>query len=124
MSMRSVVKWVLLTEAFAVATYGLGWWSVPIVAALYSAFSGDRMRGRSAAACAAAGWGSLLLLDVARGQVGMMGTQLAGVISVPAFAVYLLTLLFPALLAWCAATIAPDFRRGTKLAAATSSPAS
>lgn len=124
MSMRAVVKWVLLAEAFAVATYGLGWWSVPIVAAFYAAFSGDARRARTAAVCALAGWASLLLLDVARGQVGTMGSQLAGVMSVPEFALYLLTLLFPALLAWCAATIAPDFRRGTKLAAATTPPAS
>lgn len=115
MSMRGVVKWILLAEGFAVATYGLGWWAVPILAALYSALSGDRSRARTAALCAAAGWAALLLLDVARGQVGTMGSQLAGVMSVPAFALYLLTLLFPALLAWCAATIAPDFRSGKKI---------
>lgn len=109
--MRTAVKWVLLAEAFAVATFGLGWWSVPIVAALYGAFSRDARRARTAALCAAAGWASLLLLDVARGQVGAMGNKLAALMSIPEPALYLVTLVFPALLAWSAATLVPDLRR-------------
>ena len=109
--MRVVVKWVLLSEAFAVTSFGLGWWSVPIVAALYAAMSGDVNRARVVALCAAAGWLTLLLLDVARGQVGTMGAQLAGVMNMPAPLLYVLTLVFPALLAWSAATIVPRWRK-------------
>ena len=106
--MKPAVKYVLLAEAFAVATYGVGWWSVPVVAALWGFFSGDAHRARNAALAAAGGWGTLLLLDAARGPVGTMARQLGEVMGVPSLVLYALTLLFPALLAWSAATM---FRR-------------
>ncbi|MDO8500492.1 MAG: hypothetical protein Q7S20_01455 [Gemmatimonadaceae bacterium] len=108
--MRNLVKALLLAEAFAVTTFGLGWWSVPIVAALWAAFSTDPGRARMAALCAAGGWATLLLLDAVRGPVGLMASQLGVVMHVPAGVLYVLTLVFPALLAWSAATLAPRFR--------------
>lgn len=110
-SMRSVIKYVLLAEAFAVATFGLGWWSVPIVAAAWAAWSTDNNRARAAALCAMGGWATLLALDFARGPVGTMGTQLGGVMSVPPVVLYILTFVFPALLAWSAATLVPRLRK-------------
>lgn len=112
MNMRPFVKFILLAEGFAVATFGLGWWVVPIVGAVWGLMSRDANKARFAALAAGAGWASLLLLDVARGPVGVMGSQLAGVMKLPAPALYLLTLLFPALLAWGAATLVPTVRRG------------
>ncbi|HEY0242947.1 MAG TPA: hypothetical protein VGC52_09810 [Gemmatimonadaceae bacterium] len=110
MMLRSVVKAVLLAEAFAVATFALGWWSVPIVAVLYAAASKRRYPARFAGLCAAGGWGALLLLDFAKGPVANMGTRLGGVMGVPPAVLFVLTLLFPALLAWCAATFVPQLR--------------
>jgi hypothetical protein len=115
--MRNFVKYLLLAEAFAVTTFGLGWWTVPIVAALWGIASSDSHRARNAAIAAAAGWATLLLIDVARGQVGVMGNQLGSLMSVPAPVLYLLTLLFPALLAWSAAAIVPGLRETGKPAA-------
>ena len=110
--MRNFVKFVLLAEAFAVATYGLGWWIVPLIAVVWGLVSRDQAKARFAAFAAAAGWGTLLLLDVTRGPVGVMGSQLGAVMNLPPFALYLLTLIFPALLAWCAATLTPTVRKG------------
>ncbi len=112
MNVKTFVKFILLAEGFAVATYGLGWWSVPVVAALWALFSGDPAKARFAALAAGFGWASLLLLDVQRGPVGVMGSQLAGVMKLPALALYILTLIFPALLAWCMATLVPSVRKG------------
>lgn len=109
--MRNLVKYVLLAEGFAVTTFAFGWWSVPIVAALWGLLSTERDAARTAAVCAAAGWATLLLLDVARGPVGTMGAQLGEVMRVPSVVLYLLTLIFPAALAWSAATIVPALRR-------------
>ena len=109
--MRKFVKFILLAEAFAVATYALGWWVVPLIAVIWALVSRDPAKARFAALAAAAGWATLLLLDVTRGQVGVMGSQLGGVMKLPAFALYLLTLIFPALLAWCAATLTPTVRK-------------
>jgi hypothetical protein len=110
---RSLVKYVLLAEAFAVTTFGLGWWSVPLVAILWALVSSDSRRARNAGYAAAAGWATLLVLDAVRGPVGTMAAQLGSVMRVPAIALYALTLLFPALLAWSAAALVPSLRNRT-----------
>jgi hypothetical protein len=112
--MKTVVKVVLLAEAFAVATFGLGWWSVPLVAALFALVSTSNRRALVAGACAAGGWATLLLLDIAKGPVASMGTRLGGVMGLPPVALYLVTLIFPALLAWAAAAIVPRLRAASR----------
>jgi len=111
MSMRAFVKAVLLAEAFAVATFGLGWWSVPVVAAVWAIISRDPNRARVAALCAAGGWASLLLLDIVKGPVITMGNQLGTTMNLPPVLLYLVTLVFPALLAWSAAALVPSWRK-------------
>ena len=118
--MRNTIRFILLAELFAVATYALGWWTVPIVALLWSLFSPDANRAAVAGLAAAAGWASLLLLDAVRGQVGTMATSLGGVMGVPGFVLLLLTLVFPALLAWSAGRIVSSLRSREPTAAATS----
>jgi hypothetical protein len=103
--MSRIVRYVLLAEAFAVATFALGWWTVPVVAALWGLFARDPDRARNAAIAAAGGWATLLVLDAVRGPVNVMAEQLGGVMSLPPVLLYVFTLLFPALLAWAAATI-------------------
>lgn len=103
MTIRILVKGVLLAEAFAVATHALGWWTVPLIAAAWALADRAPIVGRFTALCAAGGWGTLLLLDAAKGPVGNMAARLGGVMGVPAVLLYALTLLFPALLAWSAA---------------------
>jgi len=109
--MNSFLKYLLLAEGFAVTTFGLGWWSVPIVAAFWGMASADRFRARNAALCASVGWATLLLIDAARGPVAVMASQLAGVMRVPAPVLYLATLIFPAILAWSAAALVPSLAR-------------
>ena len=109
--MRQFVKYVLLAEAFAVTTFGLGWWTVPVVAAVWALVSTDSRRARNAGYAAAAGWATLLALDAVRGPVDTMATQLGSVMRVPAIVLYALTLLFPALLAWSAAVLMPSLRQ-------------
>jgi len=108
--MKRFVTVILLAEAFTVATFGLGWWSVPIVAALFALLSREKNRAGIAAACAAGGWLTLLLLDFAKGPVAMMGTRLGGVMGLPPAVLYVATLILPALIAWSAATLVPRLR--------------
>ena len=104
--MRSAVKFLLLAEGFAVATYALGWWTVPLVGLACGLFMNrDGSPIRYATVCAAAGWLSLLLLDAARGPVGEVAARLGGVMGLPPTALVVCTLLFPALLAWSASSI-------------------
>jgi hypothetical protein len=103
--MSTFVKYVLLAEGFAVATFALGWWTVPVVSVLWTIFTKGRYAPRNVGFAAAGGWASLLVLDVVRGPVATMGDQLARVMGLPAWLLYVITLLFPGLLAWSAATI-------------------
>lgn len=109
-----LVRAVLLAEVFAVATFGLGWWTVPVIAAAYGLASSNPNRARIAALCALGGWGTLLLLDAAKGPVGTMATRLGGVMGLPAFVLLILTLVFPALLAWSAARLMPSLRDSSR----------
>lgn len=108
--MKNTVKFILLAESFAVATYALGWWTVPIVGILWSIVSRDSNRSVVAGLAAAAGWASLLLLDAVRGSIDTMASTLGGVMGVPGFVLLLMTLVFPALLAWCAASVVSSIR--------------
>jgi hypothetical protein len=117
--MRKLVKVVLLAELFAVATYALGWWTVPVVAALWAFVSRDSNRARVASLCAAAGWATLLLLDALKGPVGNMAVRLGGVMGLPGYVLLILTLVLPALLAWCAATLVAQIARKTATSAET-----
>ncbi|HMA20574.1 MAG TPA: hypothetical protein VKO87_07200 [Gemmatimonadaceae bacterium] len=105
MSMPNFVKAILIAELFAVATYALGWWTVPLIAAAWGFVSRDANAARYTALCAMAGWVTLLLLDAAKGPVASMAARLGGVMGIPAVLLYVLTLLFPALLAWSAAKL-------------------
>lgn len=109
MKLPRFVQYVLLAEAFAVATFALGWWTVPIVAAVWALVSADPRRVRNAGIAAAAGWATLLVLDAVKGPVGTMASQLGGIMRVPAPVLVILTLVFPALLAWSAGAL---FSRG------------
>jgi hypothetical protein len=99
------MRYTLLAAVFAAATYGLGWWSVPLVAASWSFFSADVHRVRNSGLAAAGGWTGLLLIDAARGPIGVMAAQLGELMGLPVIGLYALTLLFPALLAWTAAVL-------------------
>jgi len=110
--MREFLKFLLLSEAFAVSTFGAGWWAVPIVAALWGIFGAPApTRAMFAALCAATGWGSLLLLHATQGSLGSVASQVGEVMNVPPVALYVLTMLFPAIIAWSAATLSPALRR-------------
>jgi len=116
MSLNRVIGAVLLAEAFAVATFAFGWWTVPVLAALYAIASSNPKRARTAGLCALAGWGTLLALDFAKGPVAEMGHRLGGVMGLPSVVLYILTLFFPALLAWSAAKLIPSLRESSQSA--------
>ena len=110
--MRNLVRFLLLSEAFAVTTFGVGWWTVPVVAALWGFFAAPSSRqSLFVAACAAFGWACLLMLNAARGPVSSVAAQLGQVMRVPPVGLYMLTLVFPALLALGAATLVISVRR-------------
>lgn len=102
----------VVAAVMAVLTWLVGWWAVPVVAAFVGSvlYLRDGVAWRMALAAALA-WALLLIVNVAGGRFGVTATTLGGVLRVPAVVLVLITLAFPALLAWSAATVAIALRR-------------
>jgi len=105
--MMQLARLVLLATAFAVATFALGWWAVPLVAAGYAAIT-TAQRGSAILSGFAAmlGWGALLAITASRGPVGTLAAELGGVLQRRPIGVYAVTIAFPGLLAISAAVVA------------------
>lgn len=102
-----LTRLVLLASAFAIATVAVGWWAVPIVAAVYAAITtAQRSSALLSGLAAMVGWGALLGVTAARGPVGTLATELGGVLSLKPVGVYAVTIAFPGLLAVSAAVVA------------------
>jgi hypothetical protein len=111
MILRAVVKFLLISEAFAVATFAVGWWAIPLVAVVCGLIMNPEGRPiYYSTICAATGWLSLLLLDAARGPLGELAARFGGVMGFPPIALFLTTLIFPALLAWSASSLGAVIR--------------
>lgn len=94
--------------AFAAGTWALGWWTLPLIAAVW----GFRGRVGDAVVAATAAWGALLVVQTTRAPLGPLLERLGGLFGVPPWALVVLTLAFAGLLAWSAATLVAGFRRG------------
>jgi hypothetical protein len=97
--------------SMAALTWLLGWWGV-LLAALIVGFVFHREGGGGwrIALAAALSWAALLAVNAASGSLGIVATTLGSVMRVPGAVLVLLTLVFPALLAWSAATVVAEAR--------------
>ncbi len=105
--MRELINWIALVLAFAAATMVLGWWGVPAVGALWGLIRNPPViyRWRAAAAAAAIAWAGLLAVALVK-DLGVVVGQLDGLLRLPALAIAVLTVVFPAFLAGSAAELA------------------
>jgi hypothetical protein len=78
-----------------------------LIAAVISGFvfRAEGGGGWRIAVAAALAWAGLIAIDAVSGPVRVVGAKVAGVIGVPSAVLVLVTLVFPALLAWSAATL-------------------
>lgn len=95
----------------AALTWLVGWWGVVLAAVVVGLLLRQDGGGWRVALAAAAAWGALLLADATVGPFRAVAGALAGVLRVPAPVLVLLTLAFPALVAWSAATLAAGARQ-------------
>jgi hypothetical protein len=108
---KRTVSWTVLLVAYVLSTAFIGWWTVPVVAGASGALTAyDQKPWRTAAIAAAAAWALLLVLGATRGPLLALAGLLGGVFGLPGFAVVLLALIFPALLAWSAAGLVSALR--------------
>lgn len=104
--MMHLARFALLAAAYAVATFAVGWWAVPLVAAGYAAIT-TAQRGSAVLSGFAAmvGWGVLLAATASQGPVGTLAAELGSVLKLNSVAVYAATIAFPGLLAVSAAVV-------------------
>lgn len=103
---------IFVAVAIAALTWLLGWLGV-LLAALIVGFVFHREGGGGwrIALAAALAWGALLVVDAVAGPFGALSAMLGGVLRLPGAVLVLLTLAFPAALAWSAATVVAEVRR-------------
>ncbi|HJR40761.1 MAG TPA: hypothetical protein VJ812_01645 [Gemmatimonadaceae bacterium] len=119
--MRTLLRILLLSLAFVVGTALIGWWTVPLLAALWGIIAhGVPRAGVLAGFAAMLGWAILLALAARAPAFEALATSIAGVVRVPPASLIAITLIFPALLAWSAArltAVATTLVRGSGAAA-------
>ncbi len=102
----------LLSGSMALGTAVLGWWAVPALALVYGAWRGaDRGAAAVAGIGALLAWSALMAWNWYEGPVVELAQSLGAVMGLPGRALLLATLLFPAALAWTAATVGTAIRR-------------
>ena len=103
---------LFVASAMIALTWVLGWWGILLAALIVGVvFHEHGGGGWRVGVAASVAWGVLLLADLATGPLGRVTTLLGGVMGIPGVVLLLLTLAFPAALAWSAATVAAESRR-------------
>jgi hypothetical protein len=92
--------------AMAALTWLLGWWGVLLAALVIGfVFRAEGGGGWRIAAAAAIAWAGLLAIDAVNGPVALVGARVAGAMRLPPVVLVVVTVLFPAMIAWSAATV-------------------
>lgn len=110
--LKTIVKFLILTEAFTIVTFAGGWSGVPVVAFIWALSVGPRGRPvLLATLCAGVAWATLLILDAVRGPLGEVASRVGIVMGMSPLLLYVITLLFATLLGWSASTIGAESRK-------------
>lgn len=109
--MHAIARWLALVLVLAVGTALVGWWAVPVVAALWGV-SGWAREGAwwKASAAAALAWALLLAWTATQGPVLALAEKVGPIFSLPAIGFLFLPLFFAAVLAGSAAELASSLR--------------
>lgn len=103
---RHLALVAVLAGAMGVATWWIGWWTVPVVGAAWGvARRGEDFPAATAAVAASLSWMLLLVVQALGGPVGELSRRLGGVLGVPGWVPLLVTVVFPAVLAAGAAAL-------------------
>ncbi len=109
--MRALLNVLALLTVFGLATVLAGWWTVPVVAAVWAfARPSARQPGVTAGIVAAAAWAALLLGTGSGAALGPLTRVLSSAMGTPVVVVIAVTLIFPAILAASAASLVASLR--------------
>lgn len=100
MSTRALVRLAMLGSAYAIGTFWLGWWSVPVIAILWGLIASGTPRAVLHSTLAAAiAWSALLIWTTLSGPLPTIANQLAGATGLHPAVLIIVTVVFPAILA-------------------------
>lgn len=106
-----------LAAVIALATWWIGWWTVPLVGAAWGvARRGEGFPAATAGVAATLAWVGLLGVQALAGPIGELSRRLGGVMGLPGWVLLLAALAFPAILAAAAAALADAITAGRRAA--------
>jgi hypothetical protein len=101
-----VIRILLVAAVVALATWFLGWWSVPLTGAVYALLRrGEDHAVLEAALGAMLAWGALLAWQTTNPAYSRLSAAISGVFPVPAVVLMVVAVLFAGLLAGAAARL-------------------
>jgi hypothetical protein len=104
---RLALRATVLALSFAIGTSIVGWWTVPLFAAVAAVVARDVPHQAATAALAGGvAWGALLVWSAIQGCVWSFARIAGGAMGVSGVLLILMTLAFPAALARSAASVA------------------
>jgi hypothetical protein len=108
----------IVAVVIAALTWIVGWWAVPVVAAVAGVVLWQR-RGSAwlIALGAVLAWSALILVDAVSPRFTVLSGRVGAILRLPAGALLTVTLLFAALLAWSAATLGVEIGRFSRRSA-------
>ncbi len=112
MTTRRSAEFALVTLLMAATTWFIAWWTVPVVAAAWAiTHPSARWLPAAGGVSGSLGWLALLLLASTPGDVRRLAEVAGTAMGVGPWPLLLLTLLYPALLAVAAASLARAIAR-------------
>lgn len=99
------IRVVALSIAMAACTWFVGWYAVPVLAAIYALLLRKPYASGDASLAALLAWGALLARVAAAPPFPTLLDRLGGIFPIPGTAVVAVTLVFAVLLAWSAARV-------------------
>lgn len=104
--MRTALRIALLGLAFALATWVIGWWAVPMLGLVWGWVARRTPRPVvTAGAAAALGWALLLIWIGLQGPVWSVAQRVGPILSLSGWLLVALTFIFPGVLAGAAAGV-------------------
>ena len=100
--MRAILRALVLAIVMGAGTYGAGWWTVPLIAVIWTRMH-PHAAVRTTTLAAGLGWAGLLAWTAWQVPVLPLAQRVSGVLLLPSWGLLAATLAFPALLAATAA---------------------
>ena len=110
--MNTLIRIVLLSAAYACGALAVGWWSLPVTAFAWGVVGTKTPRPvLTGAACAMLGWAALMLFDATGEAFAAVAGGVGAVLKINGPAFLELSLIFPFVVAFCAAGCAHALAR-------------